>query len=134
MPEDELMPPDPPKGLMGRLNAMPGRPLLLIAVGVILAVLLVFAPGSCSGVDIEESQAIATARAELDAHPDAFTPEQTETKVLRQGFPPTPYWVVRFWVPDPQGGLDDVLYQAHVWVHAGNGNVRQVVFAEPGDG
>ncbi len=129
MPEDDLMPPEPPNepnGLIGRLNAMPGRPLLLIAVGVILAILLVFAPGSCSGVDIEESQAVATARAELDAHPDAFSPDKTEAKVLRQGFPPTPYWVVVFTVPDPEGGSDDFLHHAAIWVHAGTGEVREV--------
>ena len=129
MPEDDLMPPEPPnepKGLIGRLNAMPGRPLLLIAVGVILAILLVFAPGSCSGVDIEESRAIATARAELDAHPDAFTPDKTEAKVLRQGFPPAPYWVVVFTVADPEGGSEDFLHHAAIWVHAGTGEIREI--------
>ena len=137
MPDDELMPPEPPdgsKGLIGRLNAMPGRPLLLIAVGAVLLLLLVFAPGSCSGVDLEENEAIAIARAELDGHPDGFTPERTEAKVLRQGFPPTPYWVVRFWVPDPDGGLEDVLRQAHIWVHAGTGAIGEVQVGQAGDG
>lgn len=136
MPEDELMPSEPPKGpkgLLGRLNAMPGRPLLLITVGVILAILLVFAPGSCSGVDIEQRQAIATARAELDAHPDAFTPERTEAKVLRQGFPPTPMWVVVFTVADPAGGAEEFLHHAAIWVHAGTGEIREVQVSQAGD-
>ena len=136
MPEDDSMPTEPPnepRGLVGRLKAMPGRPLLLIAVGVILAILLVFAPGSCSGVDIEESQAIATARAELDAHPDTFTPDKTETKVLRQGFPPTPYWVVVFTVRDPEGDAEDFLHHAAIWVHAGTGQIREVQVGGTGD-
>lgn len=137
MPEDGLIPPEPPdgsKGLIGRLNAVPGRPLLLIAVGVILAILLVFAPGSCSGVDLEQNEAIAIARAELDGHPDGFTPERTETKVLRQGFPPTPYWVVVFTVADPDGGPEDFLHHAAIWVHAGNGEIGEVQVGATGGG
>lgn len=137
MPDDGLIPPEPPdgsKGLIGRLNAMPGRPLLLIVVGVILAILLIFAPGSCSGVDLEENEAVAIARAELDGHPDGFTPERTEAKVLRQGFPPTPYWVVVFTVPDPDGGSEDFLHHAAIWVHAGTGEIREVQVGDAGDG
>jgi hypothetical protein len=136
MPDDKLMPPEPSdesKGVIGRLNAIPGRPLLLIAVGAILAVLLLFAPGSCSGVDIEERHAIATARAELDAHPDAFTPDRTEAKVLRQGFPPAPMWVVVFTVQDPDGGPEDFLHHAAIWVHAGTGEIREVQVGGTGD-
>ena len=135
MPEDEAMPPEPsgePKGLIGRLNAMPGRPLLLIVVGLILLALFLFAPGSCSGVDISEGEAVATARATLDAHADAFTPERTEAKVLRQGFPPTPMWVVVFTVPDPAGGPEDFLHHAAIWVHAGTGEIREVQVSEAG--
>ena len=126
--------PNEGKGLLGRLNAMPGRPLLLIAVGVVLAILLVFAPGSCSGVDLEQNEAIAIARAELDAHADAFTPERTEAKVLRQGFPPAPMWVVVFTVPDPEGGAENFLHHAAIWVHAGTGEVREVQVSDPADG
>ncbi len=136
MPDDESMPPEPPdgsNGLISRLNAMPGRPLLLIVVGVILAVLLVFAPGSCSGVDLEENEAVALARAELDSHPNGFTPERTEAKVLRQGFPPAPMWVVVFTVPDPDGGPEDFLHHAAIWVHAGTGEIREVQVGGAGD-
>ncbi|WP_420446274.1 hypothetical protein [Candidatus Poriferisodalis sp.] len=136
MPEHESMPPEPPtgpKGLLGRIRGMPGRPILLIVVGLILVVALVFFPGSCSGVDIEEGQAIATAQGALEAHPDAFTPERTETKILRQGFPPTAMWVVVFTVQDPEGGPEDFLHHAAIWVDAGTGKLRQVNVSEPDD-
>lgn len=128
MPEDSSTP-DYPKGFFERLRVAPSRPLLLIAVGVILIIL--FARGGCSGVDIEQGQAIATARAALDAHPEAFVPEQTEAKLLRQGFPPTPMWVVVFTVPNPEGDSEQFLHHAAVWVHAGTGELRQVNVGEP---
>ncbi|WP_423917156.1 hypothetical protein [Candidatus Poriferisodalis sp.] len=132
MPEHESIP-DKPKGLLGRINAMPGRPMLLIVVGLILVVFLVFFPGSCSGIDIEEGQAIATARAALETHPRAFTPERTETKILRQGFPPTAMWVIVFTVQDPEGGPEEFLQHAAIWVDAGTGEVRQVNVGKPVD-
>ena len=132
MPEDESIP-DKPKGLLGRINAMPGRPMLLIVVGLILVILLVFFPGSCSGIDIEEDQAIATARAALETHPRTFTPERTETKILRQGFPPTAMWVIVFTVQDPEGGPEDFLRHAAIWVDAGTGELRQVNVGKPVD-
>ncbi|MXV88485.1 MAG: hypothetical protein F4117_14370 [Acidimicrobiales bacterium] len=135
MPDSEATTPEPPdesKGLFERLRASPGRPLLLIAVGLILVIL--FLRGGCSGVDISEGQAVNTARAALAAHPEAFEPERTEAKVLRQGFPPTPMWVVVFTVPDPEGGPEQFLHHAAVWVHAGTGELRQVDVSEPDDG
>ena len=132
MPEDKPVP-ENSKSPWGRLRAMPGRPVLLLVVGLILAVSLVFFPGSCSGVDIEEDQAIATARAALDAHPESFTPERTETKILRQGFPPTAMWVVVFTVGEPDGGPEEFLHHAAVWVHAGSGEIRQVIVSETDD-
>ena len=131
MSEDSSTP-DYPKGFFERLRVAPGRPLLLIAVGLILVVLVL--RGGCSGVDISEGQAINTARAALEAHPDAFVPERTEAKVLRQGFPPTPMWVVVFTVPDPEGGPEQFLHHAAVWVHAGTGELRQINVGEPDDG
>jgi len=124
--------PDDPKGFFERLRVAPGRPLLLVAVGLILIVL--FLRGGCSGVDISESQAVNTARAALEVHPEAFVPEKTEAKVLRQGFPPTPMWVVVFTVPDPDGDAEQFLRHAAVWVHAGTGELRQINVGEPDDG
>ena len=131
MPEDSSTP-DYPRGFFERLRVAPGRPLLLVAVGVILVVL--FLRGGCSGVEIEQSQAIVTARAALDEHPEAFVPEATEAKLLRQGFPPTPMWVVVFTVPDPEGDAEQFLHHAAVWVHAGTGELRQINVGEPDDG
>lgn len=131
MPEDSSTP-EYPKGFFERLRVAPGRPLLLIAVGLLLFIL--FVRGGCSGVDIEQGQAIATARAALDAHPEAFVPEDTEVKLLRQGFPPTPMWVVVFTIPDPEGDSEQFLHHAAVWVHAGTGELRQINVGEPDDG
>ncbi|MCY4663731.1 MAG: hypothetical protein OXC00_03595 [Acidimicrobiaceae bacterium] len=117
--------PDPkPVGPVRRVLAIPGRTKLLIAVGVLLVV--IFGTQSCQGVDVSEEQATATARSALAAEPGAFEPSETEAKVLRQGFPPTPVWVVVFTVADPEGGSEDFLRHAAVWVDAQTGSVRQV--------
>ena len=118
------MPEPNPASRLRRLLGLPGRKKLLIVVGVVLVV--IFATRSCSGVDVEKEQAIATARAALEADPDAFPPEDTEAKILRQGFPPQPVWVVLFTVRDPDGGPEDFLHHAAVWVDARRGNVRLV--------
>ena len=129
---DDSSTPDYPKGFFERLRVAPGRPLLLVAFGLILVIL--FLRGGCSGVDISERQAVNTARAALEAHPEAFEPERTEARVLRQGFPPTPMWVVVFTVPDPEGDAERFLHHAAVWVHAGTGELRQITVSEPDDG
>ncbi len=117
---------------MERLRAVPGRTKLLVIVGVVLLIVLV--TGRCSGVDIAEERAIAVAEAALAADPGAFTPERTETKVLRQGFPPRPMWVVVFTVADPGGGAEDFLHHAAVWVDASSGDVREIKVEQPGGG
>ena len=119
-------------GPIRRLRAIPGRSKVLIAVGVVLIV--IFATRSCEGVNIKEEQAIATAQAVLTADPDTFAPERIEAKILRQGFPPRPMWVVVFTVPDPDGGNEDFLHHAAVWVDASTGDVRQVNILKADDG
>ena len=67
------------------------------ALGVLLAVL--FATGSCRGVDIPEEQASRppARRRAWPPTPGAFTPKNTEAQVLRQGVPcPDSMWVVVF--------------------------------------
>ena len=120
------------RGPLGRLLRMSGRAKLLVAVGLVLV--LIYATQSCRGVDITEEQAVATARNALAADPGAFEPARTEAKVLRQGFPPAPMWVVVFSVPDPDGGSDDFLHKADVWVHASTGQLEQVIVHEPDEG
>lgn len=116
------------RNFINRLKAMSRQTKLLVAVGVVLALSLIFFRG-CSGVEISEEDAVATARAQID-----FEPERTEARVLRQGIPTRPVWVVVFTVPDPEGGRNDFLRHAAVWVDAGSGELLDVEISEPNDG
>ncbi|MYH43594.1 MAG: hypothetical protein F4017_01295 [Acidimicrobiaceae bacterium] len=133
MPQWSSRPSDEPagerRGPVGRALGLPGRTKLLIAVGVVLVAMV--ATRGCTGADVSEESAVATARAELDSHPRAFVPEKTQARVLRQGFPSTAMWVVVFTVQAPDGGPEDFLRHAAVWVHAGSGNVERVEVDEP---
>ena len=124
-------PEEKPAGLLSRITAMQGRTKLLIAVGVLLVVISVFAPQSCGGRQVEEEQAIATASAALAAEPGAFAPEKTEAKLLRQGFPAKLMWVVVFTVADPEGSPEEFLHKADIWVNANTGELEQVIVHEP---
>lgn len=130
MPEPETDPqPNPkPRNLFDRLRSMPGRTKLLLAVGAMLAVSFLFFR-SCSGIEITEEDAVATALAEID-----FEPERTEARVLRQGIPTRPVWVVVFTVPDPEGGRNDFLRHAAVRVDARTGELLDVEISQPDDG
>ena len=121
-----------PTNPLGRILRLPGRTKLFVAIGLALVAIAIFAPQSCAGDDIGEEQAIATARTALEAAPGAFEPERIETKLLRQGFPAQLMWVVVFTVPDAEGGREDFLRHAAVWVDAGSGEVRRVSIREPG--
>lgn len=124
--------PDPtPAGLLGRLRAMQGRTRLLIAVGLVLVLISVFAPQGCGGREVDEEQAIATASTALAAEPGAFAPEKTEAKLLRQGFPAKLMWVVVFTVADPEGGPEEFLHKADIWVNANTGELEQVIVHQP---
>ena len=126
--------PDPkPAGLLGRLAALQSRTKLLIAVGALLVVIAVFFPQSCGGRDVEEDQAVATAQTALAAEPNSFVPEKTEAKLLRQGFPAKLMWVVVFTVADPEGGPEEFLHKADVWVNASTGELEQVIVHEQDD-
>lgn len=122
MPEPES------RTFFARLKAMPRQTKLLVAVGAVLAVSFIFFR-SCSGIEISEEDAVATARAEID-----FEPERTEARVLRQGIPTRPVWVVVFTVPDPEGGRNDFLRHAAVRVDARTGELIDVEISEPDDG
>ncbi|MXW98548.1 MAG: hypothetical protein F4118_03530 [Acidimicrobiaceae bacterium] len=124
-------PEERPAGLLGRITGMQGRTKLLIAVGLALVLVSVFAPQSCGGRNVEEEQAIATASAALAAEPDAFAPDKTEAKLLRQGFPARLMWVVVFTVDDPEGGPEDFLHKADIWVNANTGDLEQVIVHKP---
>lgn len=124
--------PDDQPARQFRRPARPKRTKLLIAVGLVLVIVVV--TGRCQGVDITEEQAIGTATNALAADPGAFEPDKVEAKILRQGFPPDPMWIVVFTVPDPDGGPEDFLHHAAVWVDAGSGEIRQVNVTQPAEG
>lgn len=126
------MPEDQPTRPFRRPRGKP-RTKLLIAVGLLLVFVAVFAPRGCGGADIDKEQAIATARTALEAEPGAFVPTKTEAKLLQQGFPAELMWVVVFTVRDPEGGPEDFLHHAAVWVEAATGDVRQVNVTEPAE-
>ena len=128
MPEPESRNP------FNRLKALPGRTKLFLVVGVVL--IIVFATRSCSGVKIEEEEAIATALAALEQSDNAFVPERTEARILRQGIPTSSVWVVVFTVedPDPDAGRNEFLRHAAVRVDANTGKVLAVDISEPDGG
>lgn len=124
--------PEPaPGGVLRRLlpKSRPAR--LLVAVGALLLVVL-FGFDGCSGVEVTEEQAVATARAAFEAAEGSFIPERTEVRLIRRGFPPQPRWAVVFVIPDPEGGRSAYLHRAAVTVNAATGEVMEVDIASPG--
>ena len=109
------------------------RKWVLVGTGVLLAIILFFFDG-CSGVEVDEQDALARARAALDAAPGGFEPDRSEIRLIRRGFPPRPSWAVVLTLSDPAGGRDDFLRQAAIIVDAGTGAVTEVDLIEPGDG
>jgi len=101
---------------------MKSRTKLLIAVGAFLLIIAVFFQG-CRGVNVTEQEAIDTAEARIDF--SGLEPERTEARVLRQGIPTTSQWIVVFRVQDPDGGLEDFLCHASVYVDAASGVLRR---------
>ena len=117
-----------------RLKAMPGRTKLFFVVGLVL--IIAFATRACSGVEIEEEEAVATALAALEQSDGGFVPEHTEARILRQGMPTSVVWVVVFTVddPDPDAGRNEFLRHAVVRVDASTGEVINVDISEPDGG
>ena len=128
MPEPESRSP------LERLKAMPGRTKLFFVVGLVLIVL--FTTRACSGVTIEEDEAVAAALAALEQSDAGFVPERTEARILRQGMPTSVVWVVVFTVddPDPDAGRNEFLRHAAVRVDANSGEVLAVDISEPDGG
>ena len=64
-----------------------------LRVGVIISVLLLafVAAQTCqkSSIRLDKNQAIAKAKAQVD-----FTPDRTQIRMLRQGVPSKPFWIV----------------------------------------
>lgn len=122
-----------PPGEPPTRRTLGNRKWLLVGTGVLLAIILIFFDG-CSGIEVDQEDAIAAARAVLDATPDSFEPDRSEIRLIRRGFPPRPSWAVVFTLTDPAGGRDDFLRQAAVVVDARTGAVAEFDLIEPGDG
>ena len=94
-----------------------------LRVGVIVAVLVLafVAAQTCqkSSIRLDKNQAIAKAEAQVD-----FTPKRTQIRMLRQGVPSKPYWIVSLSRPGKAPGTFSEL--AVVRINANTGKVESV--------
>lgn len=94
-----------------------------LRVGVIVAVLVLafVAAQTCqrSQVRLDKEQAIAKAKEQVD-----FTPQRTEVRLLRQGIPSKPFWIVSLSRPGKVEGTFSRL--AVVRINANTGKVETV--------
>lgn len=72
-----------------------------------------------SSIRLNKDQAIARAEEQVD-----FTPQRTQIKLLRQGVPSKPFWVVSLSRPGKQPGSFSAL--AVVRINANTGKVETV--------
>lgn len=100
------------------------RALAVLALVALCAVVA----NSCqrSQIRVEQSRAVATARAQVD-----FRPAQQQIRLVRQGLTSRPYWAVSLSVPAQAGGFEQL---AVVKVDANTGKVASVATQPPGDG
>ncbi len=117
-------PEERPKGFVARVKATQSRTILLLVVGLVLAMMVWGPLRACSGVEVDEDEAIATAVQEID-----FQPERTEARLLRQGTGTA--WIVVFTIKDPDGGRDDFLRHVTVRIHPTTGAVIDVTDRSP---
>ena len=94
-----------------------------VRVAVIAAVLVVafVASQTCqkSSIRLDKNQAIAKASAQVD-----FSPTRTQIRLLRQGIPSKPYWIVSLSRPGKREGTFTAL--ATVRINANTGKVETV--------
>ena len=94
-----------------------------LRAGVVVSVLLLafVASQTCqkSSIRLDKDQAIAKAEEQVD-----FTPQRTQIKLLRQGVPSKPFWVVSLSRPGKQPGSFSEL--AVVRINANTGKVETV--------
>ena len=92
-------------------------------MGVIISVLLLafVAAQTCqkSSIRLDKNQAIAKAKAQVD-----FTPERTQIRMLRQGVPSKPFWIVSLSRPGKAPGTFSAL--AVIRINANTGKVESV--------
>ena len=94
-----------------------------LRVGVIVSVLLLafVAAQTCqkSSVRLNKDQAIAKATAQVD-----FTPKRTQIRLLRQGVPSSPFWIVSLSRPGKRPGTFSAL--AVVRINANSGKIESI--------
>lgn len=94
-----------------------------LRVGVIVAVLVLafVSAQTCqkSAIRLDKDQAIAKAKEEVD-----FTPQRTQIRLLRQGVPSKPFWIVSMSRPGKSEGTFSAL--AVVRIDANTGKVEIV--------
>jgi hypothetical protein len=94
-----------------------------LRVGVIVAVLVLafVVAQTCqkSSIRLDKNQAIAKAKDQID-----FTPKQTQVRLLRQGVPSKPFWIVSLSRPGKREGTFSAL--AVVRIDANTGKVETV--------
>jgi hypothetical protein len=100
-----------------------GRGPTWVRVGVIVAVLLLafVTAQTCqkSSIRLDKNQAIAKAKAQVD-----FTPKRTQIRLLRQGVPSKPFWIVSLSTPGKTSGTFSKL--AVIRINANTGKVERV--------
>lgn len=91
-----------------------------LRAGVIVSVLVLafVASQTCqkSSIRLDKNQAIAKAKAQVD-----FTPKHTQIRLLRQGVPSKPFWIVSLSRPGKQPGTFSAL--AVIRIDANTGKV-----------
>lgn len=94
-----------------------------VRVGVIVAVLVLafVVAQTCqkSSIRLDKNQAVARAKDQVD-----FTPKQTQVRLLRQGVPSKPFWIVSLSRPGKAEGTFSAL--AVVRIDANTGKVETV--------
>jgi hypothetical protein len=92
-------------------------------VGVIVSVLLLafVAAQTCqkSSVRLDKNQAIAKARAQV-----SFTPKRIQVRLLRQGVPSKPFWIVSLSRPGKRPGTFSAL--AVIRINANTGKIESI--------
>ena len=94
-----------------------------LRVGVVVSVLLLafVVAQTCqkSAIRLNKDQAIAKAEQQVD-----FTPKRTQIRLLRQGVPSKPFWIVSLSRPGKARGTFSAL--AIIRINANTGNVETV--------
>lgn len=108
-------------GRWGTPLTAPGPKWLRVGVIISVLVLAFVAAQTCqkSSIRLDKNQAIAKAKAQVD-----FTPLRTQIRMLRQGVPSKPFWIVSLSRPGKAPGTFSAL--AVIRINANTGKVESV--------